>query len=77
MKMLQKILFTFACGLAMTLAVSAQKNDDPKKPPPKNPPPVINPQPKNPPPDSNKPKPGYAVVTLKATLKARSDEEII
>ena len=48
MKVLQKILFTFAMVTGVTIALSAQ--NDPKKPPPKDPPPVINPQPKNPPP---------------------------
>ena len=48
MKVLQKILFTFAMVIGLTIAATAQ--NDPKKPPPKDPPPVINPQPKNPPP---------------------------
>lgn len=52
MKVLQKILFTFAMVIGLTFAVSAQKDD---KKPPKPPPPVVTPQPK-PPPDSNKPK---------------------
>ncbi|MEO6051926.1 MAG: hypothetical protein ABIP78_11420 [Pyrinomonadaceae bacterium] len=69
MKVLQKILFTFAMVVALTLAVSAQ--NDQKKPPPKGDPPVVTPQPKprpppreNPPPDSNKPKkPGFSIIS--------------
>jgi len=65
MKVLRHILYTFLMVTCLSLAVSAQK-DDQKKPPPKDPPPVINPQPKNPPPDSNKPKkPGIALVVIK------------
>ncbi len=65
MKVLQKILFMFAMVVGLSLAVSAQKNDDQKKPPPKGDPPVVTPQPKNPPPreNPNKPKkPGYSLV---------------
>ncbi|MEO6656392.1 MAG: hypothetical protein ABIO36_09960 [Pyrinomonadaceae bacterium] len=69
MKVLQKILFTFAMVTALTLAVSGQK-DDQKKPPPKGDPPVVTPQPKpppprdNPPPDSNKrKKPGFSIIS--------------
>ena len=63
MKVLQKILFTFAMVIGLTFAVSAQKDD---KKPPKPPPPVVTPQPK-PPPDSNKPKkPGEAVAVWKS-----------
>ena len=58
MKTLQKILFTFAMVVGLTLAISAQKDD--KKPPKKETPPVVVPQPKppqNPPPK----KPNYAI----------------
>ena len=66
MRVLQKILFTFAMVVGLSLAVSAQK-DDPKKPPPKEKPPVVNPAPTKPPPDSNKPKkPASAFVIWKS-----------
>lgn len=42
MRDLQKILFTFAVVLGLSLSVLAQRSDQ-KKPPPKPPPPVINP----------------------------------
>ena len=57
MKVLQKIIFTFAMVLGLSLAVSAQK-DDPKKPPPKPPPPVIYPGQKPPKSDDKPKKPG-------------------
>lgn len=64
MKVLQKIIFTFAMVIGLTLGVSAQ--DDTKKPPPKDPPPVVTPQPKPSPPDSNKPKkPNYSLAVWK------------
>ncbi|MFM9905484.1 MAG: hypothetical protein ACKVQJ_13050 [Pyrinomonadaceae bacterium] len=68
MKILQKIIFTFAIVAGFSLAVSAQ--NDTKKPPPKDPPPVVTPQPKpppqNPPSDSNKPKkPSFALFIRK------------
>jgi hypothetical protein len=66
MRVIRHILFSFVMVAGLSLAVSAQKNDDQKKPPPKDPPPVINPQPKNPPSDSNKPKkPGFAMVIFR------------
>lgn len=66
MKVLQKILFTFAMVAGLSFAVMAQK-DDQKKPPPKEKPPVVVIPPKNnPPPDSNKPKkPGMAFILWK------------
>ena len=61
MRSIQKFIFTLLMVAGLTLAVSAQK-DDQKKPPPKGDPPVVTPQPKNPPPQkppSNTPqKPG-------------------
>jgi len=48
MKVLQKILFTFAMMVGLSLGVSAQKDGD-KKPPPKNPAPRIDPAPPKPP----------------------------
>lgn len=67
MKVLQKILMTFAVLLGLAMAVSAQKG--PKKPPPpKQDPPVVTPQPKNPPRESPKPKPkkpSYSFVVWK------------
>lgn len=59
MKWVEKILFSCAMVVGMTICTYAQK--DGKKPPPKDPPPVVTPQPKNPPPqrppsDGNKPK---------------------
>lgn len=56
MKVIQKIIFTFAMVTGLSVAAFAQK-DNPKPPPPKEKPPVVVPQPKNPPPkDSDKPK---------------------
>lgn len=70
MKVLRHILFTLVMVTGLTLAVSAQKQDDPKKPPPKGTPPVINPIPK-PPPDSNKPKkPGYSLIVFRTPESA-------
>jgi hypothetical protein len=68
MRVLKKILFTFALSVGMTLAVSAQKNGDQQKPPPKQPPPVINPGDKKPPPKSeDRPKkPAFALLARKA-----------
>ena len=66
MKVLRHILFTVVMVAGLSLAVSAQKQDDPKRTPPKGTPPVINPIQK-PPPDSNKPKkPSYSLVVFKA-----------
>ncbi len=62
MRVFNKILFTSAMVVGLSLSAFAQKDD--KKPPPKPQPPVVNPQPKNPPPKDDKPKkPGnYSVV---------------
>ena len=68
MRIIQKFIFTFAIAACMTLAVSAQKNDDQKKPtPPKPPPPVINPgEGKKPPKGEDKPKkPSYSLLSWK------------
>ena len=66
MKVLQKILFTFAIVAGMSLAVSAQK-DDPKKPPKKDPPPVITPAPdKRPPRKDDKPKKSFVEIAVLA-----------
>ena len=66
MRVLQKILFTFAMVVGLSVAAFAQK-DDPKKPPPKEKPPVVNPAPTKPPPDSKKPKkPASALVIWKS-----------
>lgn len=69
MKVLQKILFTFAMVIGLSLAAMAQSHDDTKKPtPPKQDPPVVTPQPKNPPPrnDPRPPKkPGIAFILWK------------
>jgi len=70
MKVIQKILFTVAMVVGLSLSVSAQKGDE-KKPPPKGTPPVVTPGPKNPPPKGNpdKPKkPGFALVVWKSDL---------
>ena len=64
MKVLHKILFTFAIGLCLSLGVSAQKDGD-KKPPPKEKPPVVNPAPSKPPPDPKKPHGGMAAVWIR------------
>ena len=52
MKVLQKLIFTFAMVIGLTFVVSAQ--NDPK--PPKGDPPVVTPKPK--PPPTPKPTPG-------------------
>lgn len=69
MKVLHKILFTFALVVGVTIAVSAQKND-PKKPPPKPPPPVITPgEGKKPPKNDDKPKkPAYTFLVWKSGM---------
>jgi len=70
MKVLQKILFTFAMVVGLSLAVSAQK-DDQKKHPPKQPPPVINPgENKKPPKNEGKPKKSSAefIIAAKESL---------
>lgn len=55
MKTLKQILFALVAVAGLSLAVSAQKGDQPK--PPKDPPPKIEPKPKdNPPKDQPKPK---------------------
>ena len=55
MKVLEKILLTFAMVIGLSLAVSAQKGDDQKKPP-KTKPPVVTPPNKKPPKNEDKPK---------------------
>ncbi|HQZ96359.1 MAG TPA: hypothetical protein PLP21_08570 [Pyrinomonadaceae bacterium] len=66
MRVIQKILFTFALVAGLSFAAFAQK-DDKKPTPPKPQPPVVNPQPKNPPPkESEKPKkPGGSMAIWK------------
>ena len=49
MNTLKQILFTFAVVIGLSIAISAQKNDEQKKPPVKDPPPVVNPREKPPP----------------------------
>ena len=71
MRILHKILITFAMVVGLSLAVSAQK-DDQKKTPPKGTPPVVNPQPKPPPPDPNKKKPGGEVIYIVSGYKQES-----
>lgn len=56
MNTLKQFIFTFAVVIGLSFAVSAQKNDDPKKPPPKDPPPVVNPGKEKPPPRPNPPR---------------------
>jgi len=67
MRVLKEILLTFALVAGLSLAVSAQK-DDQKKVPPKANPPVVNPRQKPPPPkndDNSKPKkPGGDAVEI-------------
>lgn len=65
MRVIQKILFTFALVAGLSFAAFAQKDD--KKPiPPKPRPPVVNPQPKDPPKENPKPiKPGMAMAIWK------------
>ncbi len=70
MKVLQKILITFAMVAGLSICVFAQKDD--QKKPPKGTPPVVTPQPK-PPPDPNKPKkPEHAVIYIKARADGES-----
>ena len=65
MRVIQKILFTFAIVAGLSVAAFAQK--DPKPPPPKETPPVVIPKPKSPPPKENdKPKkPGNGMAIWK------------
>jgi hypothetical protein len=73
MKVLQKILLTFAMAVGLSLAVSAQKPDEPKKIPPKQPPPVIIPAQPKPPKNDEKPKkPSFAFVVAKSRESAES-----
>jgi hypothetical protein len=53
MKILRQFAFTFAVVMGLSLAVSAQKNDQ-KKPPPKERPPVVKPGDKKPPKENPK-----------------------
>ena len=73
MRVIQKILLTFAMVFGLSLAISAQK-EDPKKPPPKGTPPVVNPQPKPPPQDKpkkpDKPEFSFVLGTTKSTEAA-------
>jgi hypothetical protein len=71
MNTFKQILFTFAVVIGLSIAVSAQKNEDQKKPPPKPPPPVVNPGGQKPPkPREEKPKkPGMASSFLQAKEK--------
>ena len=64
MRVLQKILLTFAMVAGLSVAAFAQK-EDPKKPPPKPSPPVVNPAPTKPPPDPKKPHGGIAVIWIR------------
>ncbi len=63
MKVLQKILFTCAVMIGLSIAVFAQK-DDQKKPPKKDPPPVVTPGNKPPPKKDDKPKKQMAEAIL-------------
>jgi hypothetical protein len=65
MKALQKTLIAVAMVVGLSIAVSAQKHDNPKKPPPKDPPPVVNPNVKPPKGDDRPPKkPRASVLAL-------------
>ena len=60
MNTLKQLIFTFAVVIGLSIAVSAQK-DDQRRPPPKDPPPTVNPPREKPPPqkppgDEKKPK---------------------
>lgn len=57
MKILRQVLFMFAVVMGLSLAVSAQK-DDQKKGPPKDKPPVIKPERDKKPPKGEKPRGG-------------------
>lgn len=60
---------------ATAIAVSAQRDGQPKNPPPKGDPPVVNPQPKRPDPPPQQPprRPQYAFVDV-IYVDMRSDE---
>lgn len=68
MNRFKELIISSMLVAGLSLAVSAQKNDDQKKPPPKDPPPKVEPgrpdkpPPKNPPRDPKKPGSGYALV---------------
>lgn len=68
MKSFKQLIFTFAAIIGLSIAISAQKHDDQKRPPPKDPPPVVNPGKEKPPkekPRDDKPKkPGMAYFAL-------------
>jgi hypothetical protein len=55
MKVFQKLLFTLIAIAGLSVAASAQKQDNPKKPPPKENPPVVTPNVK-PPKNDDRPK---------------------
>ena len=71
MRVLQKILFSFVMVVGLSIAVSAQK-DEQKKPPPKQTPPVITPAPTKPPKKDDKSKRSFAdlIIASKETLDA-------
>jgi hypothetical protein len=72
MRVLQKILFTFAMVAGLSIAVFAQKEDDKKpKTPPKSSPPVVNPAPTKPPPNKSK-KSDNAMIVWKEELDHRA-----
>ena len=64
MKGLQKALFTLAMVVGLSIAVSAQRQDNPKKPPPKDNPPVVTPNVKPPKGEEKPKKPRSAVLAL-------------
>lgn len=64
-KILMKFLFTFVAVVGLTLSISAQKNNDDKKPKPPKETPTIDPGKKPPPRDDKKPKkPGMAFMLV-------------
>lgn len=74
MNTLKQLIFTLTMVVGLSLAVSAQKNNDQKKPPPKDPPPTVNPRgdkppPRNPPREDKPKKPGMAYLLLQANEK--------
>ena len=52
MKILRHFIFTFVAVIGLTMAVSAQKNDQKKPPPKEGRPPVVTPKDKKPPKDN-------------------------
>lgn len=70
MNSLKQFLFTLAMIVGLSIGVSAQKNDDQKKPPVKEPPPIVNPgkKPPRPTPPREEDKPKKPQIAFTTTL---------